>query len=191
MKFAVLALALVAEPLAAPAAPAPAPPVQLRDLAAALGGRWTVSGELEPSPRTPDGGAIAGEEVWRSGPGGYSFSREERLVAPSGEIDGVVFIWWDPQANALRGLRCQSSDAQGCDADGVGRVSIRWNGKALTIDLASKTDPTQLARREVFSDITANGFTQTDYSGAANGLLTLSLTIHAVRQTPPLNPDKE
>ena len=78
-------------------------------------------------------------------------------------------------------MRCQSADPQGCSVESIGRYSFRWDGKSLVVDLASKTDPSQLAFHEVFSDLTANGYTQTGYSGAPNGLLTKTLTIHAVR----------
>ena len=76
MKSAVLALAFVAIAGLARAAGAPPPPAQMQSLIAALSGRWTVTGEFENGPETPNGGAISGEEVWRSGPGGYTFMQE-------------------------------------------------------------------------------------------------------------------
>lgn len=165
------------------AAPPPQPPAQMRNLENALSGRWTITGTFEVGPKTPDGGTVSGEEVWRSGPGGYTFMQEEQLATPFGEIFGTGFMWWDGAASVFRGLRCQNADPQGCDLSAAAdRTFIRWDGKNLTIDFANKADPTQLAWHEVFSDITPNGFTQTGYSGAANGLLTKTLTIHAVRR---------
>ena len=157
----------------------------MRSLAAALGGRWTVTGDFAPgASQMPNGGPVSGVEVWRSGPGGFTFMQEEDLKTPFGEAYGVGFMWWDSD-KGFRGLRCLNLNPQGCDVEASrSRISFKWDGKVLTIDFASSKEPSKVAFEEVFSDIANGAFTQTGYDGQADGSLRKSLVIHATRTGP-------
>lgn len=189
LSIAVIAAALLAAPrpgLAARAADdaraTRQPPAEMESVEKALGGRWNVAGDFEKSREMPDGGPITGWQDWRIGPGGFTFSQEEDLHTPLGEMFGVGLMWWDKTRQSYGGLRCINVDPHGCDAGAaLSGISIKWNGKELTVDFLSKKDPSKLSWHEVFSDITPRGFTQVGYSGDAEGRLTKTLTIHAVR----------
>lgn len=171
--------------LAAKAAPKPGamtqPPAEMESVEKALGGKWNVTGNFEKSGEMPNGGPITGWQDWHIGPGGFTFSQEEDLHTPLGEIFGVGMMWWDKTKQSYGGLRCLNVDPRGCDVAAIPRVSIKWNGKELTVDFLSAKDPSKLSWHEVFSDITPQGFTQVGYSGDAEGRLTKTLTIHAAR----------
>jgi hypothetical protein len=146
----------------------------------ALSGRWTVTGQFEPSAELPRGGPISGVQTWRPGPGGFTFMQEEDLHAPMGEMFGTGFMWWD-QSRGFAGLRCLNLDPHGCDVAGSTRIRITWDRKALTIDFLNSKDTTKISWHEVFSDITTSSFVQTGYTGDAAGTLHKTLSIRATR----------
>jgi hypothetical protein len=163
------------------AAQEPRPAPEMQSLAKALEGKWAITEKYEPDEWTPNGGTGHGEEVWRHGPGGFTFMEEIHDYAPSGEQFGVGFSWWD-RTKGLRGLWCINANPQGCDLQSaVSGFGPKWDGRQLVIDMEFPRNGKQFAWHEVFSDITPTSFTQTADIGEKGGQLKRWLTIHATR----------
>jgi hypothetical protein len=159
-------------------------------LAKALAGKWSVianfgSEEAIPnvaSGKQQSGGTGSGEEFWRLGPGGFTFIDEEDIRAPFGEVFLVGFVWWDATTHSFRGMECTSQNPRGCDVQSsLQGVSLKWDGKQLVIDMDTSENGKKMIWHEVWSDITANSFTQTGYMGEAGGPLKRAVTIHGTR----------
>ncbi len=172
--------------MAVAATPQPAAP--LLSLEKALGGTWAITETFAPSTEnadsieTPNGGTGHGVEVWRSGPGGYTFMEEERNATPQGDVFIVGYMWWDATKQAFGGMECNSQWPRGCDLDAaLSRVVLDWDGSRLVVDFKSAKDPKRLAWHEVFFNITANSFDQTGDVGMPDGTLKRWVTIHATR----------
>ena len=105
--------------VAAAGAPTPAP--QMQSLATALSGRWAITEQFAPSTdnsdsiSTPNGGVGHGEELWRSGPGGFTFMEEAHDFTPGGEVYIVGYTWWDATQKRFGGMECNSQWPEGCD----------------------------------------------------------------------------
>lgn len=189
MKANLVGLALaVMLPCCAEAAGAPQPTPEMQSLAAALSGRWEITEAFTPSAAnadsagTPQGGAGHGEEVWRSGPGGFTFMEEAHDFTPAGEVFIVGYMWWDATAKKFRGMECNSQWPSGCNVKAsLSLVDLAWDGKALTVDFKDAKDPKKLVWHEVFSEITPTSFLQTGDVGQPDGSLKRWVTIHARR----------
>ena len=178
--------ALEAEPARAASAPTPSP--EMRSLTRALAGTWAISerfesmGDNQDAIGTPHGGVGHGVEVWRSGPGGFTFMEEARNHTPSGEVFIVGYIWWDATKKAFGGMECNSQWPNSCDLESaLSRVSLDWDGKRLVVDIHDQKDPAKLIWHEVFSDITPTTFLQTADVGLPDGSMKRWATIHARR----------
>lgn len=153
----------------------------MQSLQKALEGRWSVSEKYEADEWTPNGGTGYGEEVWRRGPGGFTFMEEIHDHTPGGEEFGVGFSWWD-KSKGLQGLWCVNTNPQGCDLQSAfGGFSPKWDGKQLVIHTEFPRDGKTFVWQEVFSDITPTSFIQTADIGEKGGPLKRWLTIHATR----------
>ena len=60
------------------------PSAEMQSLAKAFEGRWSITEKYEPDTWTPNGGTGYGEEVWRRGPGGFTFMEEVHDQGPTG-----------------------------------------------------------------------------------------------------------
>jgi hypothetical protein len=187
-----MAVAAVLPPTCAQAADVsaspPTPPVALTSLARAFTGRWSITETFEPMNKNPDaistpgGGMGHGEEVYRSGPGGFTFMEEEHNYAPTGQAFIVGYMWWDKTKDRLAGMECNSQWPQGCDLQGaLTQVSLSWDGQQLVVDFKNPKDPGKLVWHEVFSNITATTFLHVGYVGQPDGSLKKWVTIHATR----------
>ena len=157
----------------------PAP--EMQSLAKAFEGRWAITEKYEPDEWTPNGGVGYGEEVWRRGPGGFTFMEEIHDHTPFEEGYGVGFSWWD-STKGLRGLWCINTNPQGCDLENaLSAFGPKWDGKQLVVDMEFPRNGKELAWHEVFSDITPTSFVQTADIGEKGGPLKRWLTIHATR----------
>src|SRR5690349_19553064 len=105
-----LTTALLSRPSASAQAPKklePAPAMQ--SLTQALKGRgsttyaYSSDGSRTPPPMSK------GEEVWRTGPGGFTLLEEEHLHDPGQEIYLLAIHWWDESTKSLRGMLCNNS----------------------------------------------------------------------------------
>ena len=86
------------------------PSPEMRSLAKAFVGRWSTTYKYEPGGMAANGGTGKGEEVWRTGPGGYTLMEEEHIQAPFGEVFLFALQWWDKSTeqsarHALQQLR--------------------------------------------------------------------------------------
>jgi hypothetical protein len=157
-----------------PNSPQPAP--EMRSLARAFEGKWAITEKLEPDEWSPSGGMGSGEEVWRSGPGGFTFMEEVHDRTPSAETFAVGFTWWD-KTKGFQGIWCINTNPKGCVFNGA----LKWDGKQLVYDTEFPRGDKKFAWHEVFSDITPTSFTQTADIGESGGPLKRWLTIHATR----------
>lgn len=160
---------------------APQPAAELQSLAKALGGRWTTTYKFEPSDMKPGGGIGDGEEVWRSGPGGFTLMEEERIRAGGRESYIFALHWWDRSTNSLRGMLCNNSGPAACNVDSYFHSALKWDGKQLVVDLEFPQGDKKMTWHEVWSDITATSFTQTGDIGEAGGPLKRVVTIHGTK----------
>lgn len=181
---------LVALPLcgASIAAETPKPSPEMSSLTKALAGSWSFTATYAPmsdnqdSTATPKGGTGHGTEVWRSGPGGFTFMEEAHDYTPAGEVFIVGYMWWDATKKAFGGMECNSQWPQGCDPQlAISGVSLKWDGKILVVDIKSPETPSKLVWHEVFSEITPTSFLQTADVPVADGSMKRWVTIHAIR----------
>jgi len=156
-------------------------PAEMRSLIKAIAGKWSITEKFEPNEASPNGGVGDGEEVWRSGPGGFTLMEEERNRAPFGEVFLFALMWWDKSTNSFRGLLCNNSGPAACNVESFYNSSLKWNGIQLVIDMEFPQKGKKMTWHEVFFDITPTSFTQTGNMGEAGGLLQRWVTIHATR----------
>jgi hypothetical protein len=164
----------------------PRPAAEMQTLAKALTGRWAITETFalsgNNSAEIAAGGVGHGEEVWRSGPGGFTLMEEAHDFTPAGEVYIVGYMWWDRTAKKFAGMECNSQWPQVCDvASAISRVSLSWDGTRLVVDFRSKEDPRRIVWHEVFSDITPTSFVQTGDIGQPDGSLKRLVTIRATR----------
>ena len=165
---------------AQPATPQPSP--EMQSLARALSGRWRITEKFAASVEFSESGEGYGEEVWRSGPGGFTFMEElHDTSAVLGESFLTGFMWWDNTAKAFHGMLCTSQNPRGCDPKGSDRIALNWDGKQLVVNIEFEESGKRILWHEVFGDITPTSFTQTADSGEAGTPLKRVLTIHAAR----------
>ena len=150
----------------------------MQSLTKALAGKWTTTYEFEPGGMSAAGGTGTGEEVWRSGPGGYVLMEEEHVRAPFGELFIFALKWWDKSTNSLRGMLCNNSGPAACNVDSYFNSSLKWDGTQLTVDMQFPQNGKKMLWHEVWSGITATSFTQTGDMGEVGGPLKRAVTIH-------------
>jgi hypothetical protein len=172
----------------APAAPARVaerttqqPSPEMQNLTKAIAGRWSTEISYGSSGATSQGTVSHGEQVWRSGPGGFTLLEEERIGNVSGEQFLLALHWWDKDAKRFKGLLCNNSGPGACSIDTHFNSSLAWDGRTLRIDLNFPQDGKKMLWHEVFRDFTSNSFTQTGDMGEVGGPLKRILIIHATR----------
>jgi hypothetical protein len=179
-------LVLSAASNSAVASPTPSP--EMLSLTKALAGTWAVEdtfaplGDNQDSISTPKGGRGHGVQVWRAGPGGFTFMEEEHNYTPAGEVFIVGYTWWDATRKRFGGMECNSQWPKGCDlTSAMSLVDLSWDGKRFVVDIRSEKDPKKLVWHEVFSEITPTTFLQTADVAMPNGSMKRWMTIHATR----------
>jgi hypothetical protein len=165
--------------------PQPAP--EMQSLEKALAGRWSITEEFEPDEWTPNGGTGYAEELWRRGPGGFTFMEEIHDEGTAGKSFGLALSWWD-HSKGIQGIWCDGANPKGCDLQSAtSGFGPKWDGKQLVVDMEFPRNGKKLAWHEVFSDITSTSFVQTADIGEKGGALKRWVTIHATRvQEKPL-----
>jgi len=163
--------------------PQPAP--QILSLTKALAGEWITQESYEPIFMTPTGGVGRGEQVFRTGPGGFVLTEEYHSKTPAGELFGFGVIWWD-ESKGLQHLWCINIYPTGCEMfPPPPQPGPQWDGKRLVLHLEGEQDGKKLVWHEVISDVTSNSFTQTADISESGGPLKRWFTTHAVRVTVP------
>jgi hypothetical protein len=165
-----------------PPSATPHPSPEMESVTSALSGRWSVTMKFEPSKEMPNGAEGRGEEVWRSGPGGFTFMEEADDHTPFGEVFLTGFMWWDTVDKKFRGMLCTSQNRSGCDPQSsLNDVHLSWDGKRFVVDIESEQNGKKMLWHEVFFDITPTSFTQTGDAGEAGAPLKREVTIHATK----------
>jgi len=155
---------------------------EMESLEKALAGKWTVKMKFEPSEKMPKGAEGIGEEVWRAGPGGFTFMEEADDRMPSGEVFLTGFMWWDGATKKFQGMLCTSQNPRGCDPQGsLNDVHLTWDGKQFVVDIESERNGKRTVWHEVFFEITPTSFMQTGEVGEAGGPLKRVVTIQATK----------
>jgi len=156
---------------------------EIQSLIKVLSGKWSVSVKFEPNSAMPNGADGTGEEIWRAGPGGFTFLDEEHLPTPEGEVFLLGIIWWDAKTKSFHGMECNNQLPYTCDLKGaLNDITMKWDGKEFTIDeLETSPDGKKTIWHEVWSDITPTSFTQTGDMGVPGGRFNRFLTIHGTR----------
>ena len=147
----------------------PQPAAEIQSLAKALTGRWSITETFAPmnensdAIKTPKGGAGHGWEVWRSGPGGFTFMEEEHNFTPAGEVFIVGYMWWDATKKAFGGMECNSQWPAGMRRAvvAVSRVGdLGWQAVDCRLQERERSGQARLARslfRHHANFIPANG----------------------------------
>jgi len=161
-----------------------APPVaasshpDIDTLIRSLSGSWSITLSFAPNEKMPKGGSGTGEETWRAGPGGLSVIEEYHSTGEEGEVSGLGIFWPDQQPSKMQVVWCESTMQNGC---GVIKGGARWEGNQVVIEDEREVDGRKAAFREVFSEISDNGYTQTIYEGESGKQLQPTVTVRATR----------
>jgi hypothetical protein len=142
----------------------PEPAAEMQSLTKAIAGKWYTTYKFEPGDMMPKGGDGDGEQVWRTGPGGFTLMEEEHVHTSLGEVFLFALHWWDKSTKSLRGLLCNDSGPATCNVDSYFNSSIQWDGKQLVIDFQFPENGKKMMWHEVWSDFTPTSFTQTRIS---------------------------
>jgi hypothetical protein len=158
----------------------PAPAIQT--LTKALAGSWSTRETYEPIYLTPNGGTGNGEQVFRTGPGGFTLLEDYHSKTPSGELFGFGVLWWD-QTRGLQHMWCINVSPTGCEMfPAPPQPGPQWDGQQLIIHIEGEQEGKKVVWHEVISDITPESFTQTADIGESGSHLSRWFTIHAVRK---------
>ena len=159
------------------------PSSELQSLTKALSGEWLLNVKFEPDATMPNGLATTGEETWRPGPGGFTLLEEEHLRMPQGEVFLLGIVWWTTANKRFHGMECQNLLPYTCDVKGAqSDITMNWDGKQFVIDeMETSKSGKKSVWHEVWSDITANSFTQTGEYGEPGGPRKRLFTIHATK----------
>ena len=164
-------------------AKAPQPTGEMQTLIKAFSGHWSLKLKFEPSKETPRGLEGTGEETWHAGPEGLTFTDEEVFTAGPQTIIVVGILWRDLKTNEFHAMDCSNQISHTCDLKGaIDDVVVHWTGSELTIDEKEISSQGKvMTSRAVWSDITANSFTETGYLGSPGGPFQKIMTILATR----------
>jgi hypothetical protein len=161
---------------------APQPTGEMQTLIKAFSGNWSLKLKFEPSKETPRGLEGTGEETWHAGPEGVTFTDEEVLTAGPQTIIVVGILWRDMKTKEFHAMDCSNQMSHTCDLKGaVDDVVVHWTGSELIIDEKELSQGKTMTSRAVWSDITANSFTETGYLGSPGGPFQKVMTILATR----------
>jgi hypothetical protein len=160
----------------------PQPTGDMQTLIGAFSGHWSLTLKVEPSKEMPGGLEGTGEETWHPGPDGLTFTDEEVFTAGPQTVFVVGFLWRDLKTKDFHAMDCSNQNPHTCDLQGaVNDVVVHWTGSELTIDEKELSQGKTMTSRAVWSDITANSFTETGYLGSPGGPFQKVMTILATR----------
>jgi hypothetical protein len=163
---------------AAPAMPAMKPSPEMTKMIKAMAGNWTTSETMQPSPMGPGGSGHGTARMW-AGPGGMSLLQSYHSSGPMGSFSGAGTNWWDPTANAYRGVWCDNMTPTGCDASG----SAKWEGDKLVGTVEGEFNGQKMLTRMTYSDFKPDSFVMTMESGPDASKLQKMMTITYTKAT--------
>ena len=161
----------------------PQPTGEMQTLIKAFSGHWSLKLKFEPSTEMPQGLEGTGAETWHPGPEGLTLTDEEVLTAGPQTVIVVGLLWRDSKTKEFHAMDCSNQIPHTCDLKGaVDDVVVHWTGSELTIDEKEISSQGKvMTSRAVWSDITANSFTETGYLGSPGGPFQKVMTILATR----------
>jgi hypothetical protein len=165
-----------------PPAHAQRPSLEMQTLAKAFEGTWSVNEQFEPNESAPDRRTGHAIQVWRRGPGGFTFMEEFRDDNPSGEY-GLALIWWDKSTGFDNtGMWCDKTIPKSCMVFvNDPSASFKWDGKQQVIRNEFQKNGKTYGYHEILTDITPSSFLQTIDIAEKGRPLKRVLTIHANR----------
>jgi hypothetical protein len=148
---------LIGGAMVAEVAQAQAP--EMARLAKVLAGDWRAVEVVQDAKPVPEGQGRRGTTHVRLAAGGTVLVDEGHTVGSvGGELNWFTAIWWDAASRRYRWFTCfKASDANGCQLRGTGH----WAGDTFVNDY----DEAGTKARDVWSDITPNSFTLTEFHG--------------------------
>ncbi len=159
-----------AQPKAQPAAtgmPMPKPAPEMTKLLKALSGNWKVSEKHEPNKMAPKGGTGEGTARAWPGPGGLSLIDNYHSKGPMGTFSGFGVMWWDPKAQAYKGVWCDNGTPEGCTYGG----ESKWEGDKLVGTMETEMGGQKMTMRTTYSDFKPDSYLMTMEMGPdANSL---------------------
>ena len=144
-------------------------------LAAKLEGRWAIEITRPGNEKKASG---RGEEVFERGPGQHSFVEKYHAVEAEGKVTGLGIYWWSDAMKTYQIVWCDNEASQGCSPMSGGG---KFEGENLVLLTMYDENGKKKEYKEVFSDFTANTFTQTIYERPEGGEWKVTGTIHAKR----------
>jgi hypothetical protein len=159
------------------------PTAEMQSLIKAFSGHWSLKLKFEPSKETPQELEGTGDETWHAGPEGLTLTDEEVFTAGPRTIVIVGILWRELKTKEFRAMDCDNQNPHTCDLKGaLDDVVVHWTGSELTIDEKElSAQGKMMTSRIVWSDITANSFTETGFLGPPGGPFQKAMTIHATR----------
>ncbi len=135
-------------------------PPQMRSIVEALAGTWsTTHARVDVQDQEHANGY--GEEVWKLGPGGFPFIEENRQVIDSNPSEDYAVMWWDPKAQKIRGIWCESRiNDEGCSG-----FDATFEGRDVVMNGEWEMRGKRWAWREVYSTAGGSRLVQTLYVG--------------------------
>ena len=160
------------------------PATEMQSLEEAFEGTWSIDEKFEPSESMPNGRTGHATQIWRRGPGGFTFMEEFRDDSPSGEF-GLALMWWDKTKGFKNtGMWCDKTIPKSCMVFvNDPSASFQWDGKQQVINNEFRRNGKTYSYHEVLTDITQTSFLQTVDIGEKGRPLKRFLTIHATRIT--------
>lgn len=129
-----------------------------------------------------EGAEDRGEEVWWSGPGGFTFIEEADDHTPFGEVFLTGLMCWDNADEKFGEMLRTSQNRRGCDSQGsLNDVRLSWDEKQFVVDIESEHDGKRCSGTKFFFDITPTSFTQTGDGDEACGPLKRVVIVHATK----------
>jgi hypothetical protein len=149
---------------------------QMKKLAHALLGGWSIIEKDEPFPSVPKGETNPGREVW-SETGGGPVMEQFHAKSSAGDQDETALFWWDAKSQKYAGMWCAPINDEGCNG-----FEGRWDGNDLVLEGSWLHQGKRSAWREVFKFPNSSSFVQTLYLGEPAAELKLASTISGTRE---------
>ena len=162
----------------AAAMPMPKPDPQMTKMIKMMSGTWTVTEKSDPNPMMPKGGTGKGTATMTPGPGGMSLMEKYHSSGMmGGNFNGFGTFWWDPKANAYRGVWCDTMTPGGCDSSGM----TKWEGDNLVGTMEGEMNGQKMLTKFIYSDWKPNSFVMKMMSGPDANSLKDMMTITYTR----------
>jgi hypothetical protein len=108
---------------------------------------------------------------------------EESFTVGPMKMQIVGLFWNDAVSRGLRALDCNNQNQHTCDLkDAKDGISVRWNGRELTVEEPESFGGKQMISRIVWSNISSSSFLEEGYIGPPGGPFKKGMTIQASRE---------